>query len=85
METSEYQDLLQWIKIQAQELGFAEMRVTDLDVTAALPYLKEWLDKGHHGDMNYMSEQAHLRADPQKILPQALRVLTSICGSYCLC
>ncbi len=76
METSEYQDLLHWIKVQAQELGFAEMRVTDLDVTAAMPYLSEWLNKGHHGDMNYMSEHAHLRADPQKILPQALRVLT---------
>jgi len=76
MDTSENQELLLWIKSQAQELGFAEMRVTDLDVTAALPYLKEWLDKGHHGDMNYMSEHVHLRADPQKILPQALRVLT---------
>ncbi len=76
METFDYQDLLRWIKNQAQELGFAELRVTDLDVSEALPYLQEWLEKGHHGDMNYMSQHAYLRADPQKILPQALRVIS---------
>jgi epoxyqueuosine reductase len=76
METFDYQDLLRWIKTQAKELGFAELRVTDLDVSEALPYLQDWLEKGHHGDMNYMSQHAHLRADPKKILPQALRVIT---------
>ena len=76
METFDNQELLQWIKSQAKELGFSELRVTDLDVSQALPYLQDWLEKGHHGDMNYMSENAHLRANPQKILPQALRILS---------
>ena len=76
MDTFDNQELLQWIKSQAKELGFSELRVTDLDVSQALPYLQDWLEKGHHGDMNYMSENAHLRANPQKILPQALRILS---------
>ncbi len=76
METFNLQELHLWIKSQAQELGFSEMRVTDLDVSQAMPYLQDWLEKGHHGDMNYMIEHAHLRANPKKILPQAIRILS---------
>lgn len=76
METFNHHALLLWIKNEAQTLGFSEMRVTDLDVSQALPHLQDWLEKGHHGDMNYMIEHAHLRANPEKILPQALRILS---------
>jgi epoxyqueuosine reductase len=76
METFNHQELLLWIKSQAKQLGFSEMRVTDLDVSQALPHLQDWLEKGRHGDMNYMIEHAHLRANPQKILPQAIRILS---------
>jgi epoxyqueuosine reductase len=71
MDTPDLNDLLQWIKAQAKELGFSDLRVTDLDVSQALPDFQKWLEKGHHGDMNYMRDNAHLRADPKKILQQA--------------
>ena len=76
MENSNNQELRAWIKEQAQLLGFSEMRVSDLDVSQAMPYLQDWLEKGHHGDMHYMSQQAHLRANPKEILPQAIRILS---------
>ncbi len=76
METSNHQELSHWIKTQAELLGFSDMRVTDLDVSQALPYLRDWLEKGHHGDMDYMIEHEHLRAHPENILPQAIRILT---------
>ena len=76
MENSNNQELRAWIKEQAQLLGFSEMRVSDLDVSQAMPYLQDWLEKGHHGDMYYMSQQAHLRANPKEILPQAIRILS---------
>jgi epoxyqueuosine reductase len=38
--------------------------------------LKEWLDAGRHGDMNYMRERAHLRLNPQELQPGTVRVLT---------
>ena len=76
MDNSNYLELRTWIKDQAQLLGFSEMRVSDLDLSQALPYLREWLEKGHHGDMHYMIEHAHLRANPKEILPQAIRILS---------
>jgi len=76
MTTFNYQELLAWIRIQAKNLGFSDLRVTDLDVSQAIPHLNEWLQKGHHGEMNYMIDHAHLRADPQKILPQAFRIIS---------
>ena len=76
MENSNNQELRAWIKEQAQLLGFSEMRVSDIDVSQAMPYLQDWLEKGHHGDMHYMSQHAHLRANPKEILPQAIRILS---------
>ena len=69
-------ELLAWIKSQAMDLGFSELRVTNLDVSDATPYLREWLAKGFHGDMNYMSRHAFLRENPQELLPEVLRVIS---------
>jgi epoxyqueuosine reductase len=37
--------------------------------------LNEWLAKGFHGDMNYMSRHAELRAHPEILQPGAVRAL----------
>lgn len=76
--TSSNNDLIllrQWIAHEAKQLGFDELRVADLDMSQAEPRLREWLAKGHHGDMNYMSEHADLRISPDKLQPGALRAL----------
>lgn len=70
-----FPELREWMKVQAQELGFSEMRVSDLDMTQASPKLNEWLAKGFHGDMNYMSRHAELRAHPEILQPGAVRAL----------
>jgi epoxyqueuosine reductase len=75
MTTFDYQELLEQIRSQAKSLGFNDLRVSDLDTSQAIPELKAWLDKGHHGHMNYMIDSLHLREDPKKILPQALRLI----------
>jgi epoxyqueuosine reductase len=38
--------------------------------------LREWLDAGCHGDMNYMSRHANLRIHPEELYPNTIRVLT---------
>jgi len=76
MNSDNMSELLAWIKSQAMDLGFSELRVTNLDVSDATPYLREWLAKGFHGDMNYMSRHAFLRENPQELLPEVLRVIS---------
>ena len=38
------------IKAWSRELGFADLRVTDIDLTHAEAGLAAWLDAGYHGD-----------------------------------
>ena len=68
-------ELREWIRSQALGLGFSELRVSDLDMTQASPKLNEWLAEGFHGDMNYMSRHAELRAHPEILQPGAVRAL----------
>ena len=67
---------ISWLRREAIDLGFGDIRVSDTDLSVAGPRLKEWLDAGRHGDMNYMRERAHLRLNPQELQPGTVRVLT---------
>ncbi len=67
---------ISWLRREAIDLGFGDIRVSDTDLSVAGPRLKEWLDAGRHGDMNYMRELAHLRLNPQELQPGTVRVLT---------
>ena len=75
MVTPDYFELVKEIRKEAKQLGFAELRITDLDMSEAAPHLAQWLQKGHHGDMNYMSDQAYLRTHPQELLPGVIRAI----------
>lgn len=72
----DYQQLAVRIKQWAQELGFQELGITGTDLTKDEPKLQTWLDKGYHGDMQYMAEHGMLRARPAELLPGTLRVLS---------
>jgi epoxyqueuosine reductase len=37
--------------------------------------LKEWLARGHHGEMRWMARDVHKRIDPREIFPQARSVV----------
>ncbi len=65
-----------WLHQRALELGFSQVRITDTDVKDAHPKLLEWLEGGHHGEMDYMERHKHLRGDPATLMPGAVR---SIC------
>lgn len=68
---------ISWIRNAARSLGFGDIRVSDTDLSQASEHLKEWLKAGRHGDMNYMSERAHLRANPAELQPGTIRVITA--------
>jgi epoxyqueuosine reductase len=64
------------IKRWGGELGFQAVGIADGDLSAAALRLADWLEKGWHGEMDYMARHAALRARPQALVPQALRVVS---------
>ena len=64
------------IKRWGAELGFGAVGIAGLELSAASARLRDWLAAGRHGTMDYMARHADLRADPQRLLPGALRVIS---------
>ena len=69
--------LLLAIKSWGRELGFAEIRIADTDLTQAEAGLQAWLAAGHHGEMDYMAAHGTKRARPAELVPGTLRVISA--------
>jgi epoxyqueuosine reductase len=71
------------IKEKALELGFADCGFSKAD---ALPEdalrLKEWLDKGHHARMAYMTNHFEKRTDPTQLVEGARSVISLLYNYY---
>jgi len=65
------------VKLWARELGFQQTGIADCDLSAAEPRLLEWLEKGWHGDMDYMAHHGTARSRPHTLLPGTLRVISA--------
>ena len=65
------------IKTWGRELGFADLRIADTDLTQAEAGLQTWLDAGFHGGMDYMAAHGSRRARPAELVPGTLRVITA--------
>ncbi len=66
-------DIKQW----ARELGFQQAGIADCDLSAAEPKLMAWLEKGWHGDMDYMARHGTARSRPSALVPGTLRVISA--------
>jgi epoxyqueuosine reductase len=65
------------IKAWGTELGFAEVRIADIDLSSAEAGLQAWLDAGMHGEMDYMASHGMKRARPAELVPGTVRVITA--------
>lgn len=65
------------IKAWGRELGFAELRIADVDLSHREASFQAWLDKGYHGDMDYMASHGMKRARPDELVPGTVRVITA--------
>ena len=65
------------IKAWGRELGFAEIRIADIDLSAAEPGLQAWLAAGMHGEMDYMATHGMKRARPADLVPGTVRVIAA--------
>ena len=61
----------------AQELGFSQIGVAGVDLTAAEEGLRQWLAHGFHGSMAYMAAHGMKRARPAELVPGTVSVITA--------
>jgi epoxyqueuosine reductase len=67
----------QSIKAKARELGFELCGIAPADSFAELSFFREWLERGHAGEMAYLERSAGKRADVRNVLPGARSVIVT--------
>lgn len=61
------------IKAWGRELGFDDVRIADVDLSHREAGFQAWLDKGYHGEMDYMASHGMKRARPAELVPGTVR------------
>ena len=69
--------LAQDIRAWGRELGFSEIGISGIALQAAEQQLLEWLDKGFHGDMDYMAAHDRKRTRPDELIPGTVSVISA--------
>ena len=67
----------QSIKEKARELGFDLCGIAPAESFAELSFFREWLDRGHGGEMAYLHRSADRRADVRNVVPGARSVIVT--------
>jgi epoxyqueuosine reductase len=75
--TNELTRLVADIKRWGRELGFAEIGITDTDLSSAEIEHQAWINKGFHGDMDYMAKHGTKRTRPAELVPNTCTVITA--------
>jgi epoxyqueuosine reductase len=65
------------IKARARQVGFDLCGVAPVDDFAELHFLREWLDRGYAGDMDWLQATAERRSDVRAVLPDARSVIVT--------
>jgi epoxyqueuosine reductase len=75
--------LVNQIKKAALELGFEVIGIASLDPLAAdAEAFRQWCEAGFAAEMSYMTRRPELHADPQRLVPEALSILTLAINYY---
>jgi len=61
----------------ANALGFQEIGVTDVDLSAHAPHVREFLARGCAGEMGYLERNLDKRLAPQRLVPRTIRVISA--------
>lgn len=64
------------ISTWAEELGFQQVGISDLNLEKHETHLNQWLDEGLHGEMNYMSKHGSMRSHPEELVEGTVRVIS---------
>jgi epoxyqueuosine reductase len=73
--------LVDELSAEARALGFAEIGIARPQVGPAGERLRQWVAEGRHGQMGWMADRLHWRADPGALWPEA-RSVVMLADSY---
>lgn len=76
MSLINYQELSEKIKCWSKELGFSDVGISDIDLSAHESVLERWLANNYHGNMDYMARHGLMRARPAELVPGTIRVIS---------
>ncbi|WP_019029179.1 tRNA epoxyqueuosine(34) reductase QueG [Colwellia piezophila] len=71
-----YQELAEKINYWGKELGFSDLGISDIDLSAHESVLERWLANNYHGNMDYMARHGLMRARPAELVPGTIRVIS---------
>ncbi|WP_352337253.1 tRNA epoxyqueuosine(34) reductase QueG [Psychrobacter sp. 16-MNA-CIBAN-0192] len=72
-------DVKNWIKLQAQSLGFADCGFLSVHhplFAEQITQLQSWLDKGYEGQLQFMHNNHELRANPEQLVEGAKTIIS---------
>ena len=64
------------IKRWGLEFGFDHVGISDIELSDHEQHLDNWVDKGMHGDMDYMHKHGRKRSRPDKLVAGTRRVIS---------
>ena len=64
------------IKRWGIELGFDAVGITDTELSEHEAHLNKWIEKGMHGDMDYMHKHGTKRSHPEQLVEGTRRVIS---------
>ena len=65
------------VKAWGLELGFDAIAIAGTDLARDEARLLEWLDRGWHGEMDYMARHGARRARPAELVPGTVSIITA--------
>jgi len=74
--TSIPDSFIEQLQTRARELGFQQLEVSPIELTHHETWLQQWLDRGFHGEMDYMARHGTKRSRPDELEPGTLRVIS---------
>jgi len=72
----DYHELANNIHSWGKELGFSQLGISDVDLSAHEDALQRWLNNDYHGTMDYMQRHGLMRARPAELENGAIRVIS---------
>jgi epoxyqueuosine reductase len=69
------------IKQWGLELGFSQVGISDIELSEAENHLQQWIEKGFHGEMEYMHKHGLKRSRPD-LLQEGTRSIISVRMDY---
>jgi epoxyqueuosine reductase len=77
MEREGTRSIEERVKQWGRELGFDAVAIAGTQLGTEEARLLEWLDRGWHGEMDYMARHGARRARPAELVPGTLSVITA--------